>query len=97
MHQLDVLGEQVLEPETVDGVGVSAAHLHEAVVPPGPGQPADLVGGRAMSFGSRNSSTYFIGAPPHHSDWPSSRAPLHRGLALAEHREHPHLIRACAR
>jgi len=29
MDQLDALGEDVLDPVAVDGVGVATAHLHE--------------------------------------------------------------------
>ena len=38
-------GQQVLQAEAIDGVRVAAADFHEAVMPAGIGQAADLVGG----------------------------------------------------
>ena len=45
VDQFDVGRKKVLESEAVDGVGVAAAHLHEAIVPAGIGKAPDLLGG----------------------------------------------------
>ena len=51
VDQFDVGRQQILQAEAVDGVGVAAAHLHEAVVPAGVGQAADLLGGLGDQLG----------------------------------------------
>ena len=50
VDQVDIGGQQILQPEAIDGVGVSAANFHDAVVPVGIGQPADFFGGPADDF-----------------------------------------------
>ena len=51
VNQLDVVGKQVLESEAIDGVGVAAAHFHQAVVTAGIGEPPDLLRGLRNRFG----------------------------------------------
>ena len=57
VDQFDVVGEQVLQAEAVDGVGVAAADLHEAVVPRRDRRGGGFRRGLVISSGSRNSST----------------------------------------
>ena len=39
------VGQEILQAEAIDGVGVAAAHFHESIVAAGIGQTADLFGG----------------------------------------------------
>ena len=89
VHQLDALGQVVVHAVAVDGVGVTAAHLHDLVVAAGLDQLGDLAAtARAASSGSRNSSTNFMRDRPLVSvraramataAWTSSRSPTADG------------------
>ena len=49
VNQLDVRRQHVLQAEAIDGVGVAAADLHDAIVPAGVGEAINLFG----SFGDQ--------------------------------------------
>ncbi len=51
VYQLDIGRQQILQAEAVDGVGVSPAHFHEAIVPAGIGEPTDFLSGFADYLG----------------------------------------------
>ena len=79
VDQLDVGGQHVLEAEAVDRVGVPAAHLHEAVVPPGSARRRISSQACAMRSESRNSSTNFTApSPPGRSRAPPPSRPRPR-------------------
>ena len=51
MDQFDIFRKNILQTEAIDGVRVAAADFHEAVVPIGAGQTADLLGRLRNQFG----------------------------------------------
>ena len=89
VDQLDVGREDVLEAETVDGVRMSAAHLHDPVVAARVRQPADLLAGPGDDLGVpelvHESHESLRGAEAVAPDL------LHGGFVLAEHPKRLHL------
>src|SRR5262249_46467917 len=51
VHELDVGGQEIVDPVLVDGVRVPTAHLHDLVVPAGLDGAEDLAGERLAEAG----------------------------------------------
>ncbi len=84
VHQLHVLGQQVVDPELVDRVGVPPAHLHQLVVATRLDQRQDLPRQRAAQLGVPELvDVPHAGATCPGSAWrsrcPRARARRHRG------------------
>ena len=50
VDQVDIGRQQILKPKPVDGVCMSAANFHDAVMPVGIGEPADFFGSSPDDF-----------------------------------------------
>ena len=91
VHQFDVRREQVLQSEAIDGVGVAAAHFHEAVM-----AARDRRAGGSLRPLSRSPRDREIHRPTSWRLQVVAFRLLARGVMLAQHRERPDLVHACS-
>ena len=90
MNQFDVRRQQILQAEAIDGVGVAAAHFHEAVVALGIGQAADLLGGFRDHAGFAEFVDKFHVRLCRSRPYPCTSSMA--ASLFAEHGQHAHLI-----
>ena len=75
MDQFDVRGQQLIQPEAKDGMGVATTHFHDAVMTSGIGKRMDFLQRLRIISGSRNRQ---------HTSW-RSHSPFvtHRQIELS--------------